>query len=741
MTTFEQIGKPLGRAEGPEKATGKVRYPGDLKLPGMLVGRCLRSPLPHARIVSIDTRAASELPGVHAVITGADLPAIRVGRFLRDFEPLATERVLFVGQKVAAVAADSREIAEQALGLIDVEYEELDSIFDIHQALAADAPVLHPDFEDYTGRVEGERNHPNIVAEAHWDRGDIDSALKRADHVIEHTFSTQRQHQGYIEPHACIVSVEDDGHVRVWANSKAPFQLRGQIAGGLGLSSSDVTVMPSPIGGDFGGKGGFMDTHTAYWLARAASRPVMMTMDYTEELTASNPRHAGTMTFRTGVMKDGTIVGRQAQLDFDSGAFGAFRPGQGATYGPRCLDPYRMEAADITTRMIYTNLVPCGSMRSPGDPQSIFAGEAHIDLLAKALGMDPLEFRLKNVVQPGDTSPLGLSWNDPMAVQVLKAAADAIGYENRTARTEDGRLRGIGFSVCNRNTGGGNAAARVTINAAAEVLLNISLRDTGSGFYTMLRQVLGEELGVPYNQIKLETWSTDDLENDGGVGGARITNAGGNAVLEAARSVKEKLSGFAANKYGWPLDDLTFRSHQVASGTESKSLAALMADIGEPVSADCNYTAPPADGTVFTAQAADIAVDEETGEIEVLHFVTAHDVGTILNPISHQGQVEGGFLQGYGYALMEEIVYEDGYVLNAHLGDYKMPTMRDMPRLTTVHVRSEADGPAPYGGKGIGEQSVSGVAPAIVNAILAATGKRILSLPVTAEKMLAALEA
>lgn len=738
--TYRQIGKPVGRAEGPEKVSGEAKYPGDIRLPGMLVGKCLRSPYAYARIISVDVSAARDFPGVHTVICGADLPELRVGRYLRDFEPLAKEYVLFAGQKVAAVAADSNDIAQAALALIEVEYEELEPVFDPVDALDAGAPVLHPDFDTYSGRVEAERNHPNIVAQARWNRGDVAQGFAEADFVIEHSFRTQRQHQGYIEPHACVVNIEPNGHVQVWANSKAPFQLRSQIATGIGLDDLDVTVMASPIGGDFGGKGGFMDTHVAYWLAKTSGRPVRMTMDYTEELIAGNPRHGAVMTFKTGVMKDGTIVARKADLIYDSGAFGAFRPGKGATYGPRCLDPYKMNHAEITTTMVYTNLVPCGSMRSPGDPQSVFAGEAHIDLVAREIGMDPLAFRLHNLVREGDISPLGIRWRDPMAVQVLQAAAEAVGYATRQTKLPDGRLCGIGLSVCDRNTGGGNAAARVTVTKTGEVILNISLRDTGAGSYTMLRQVAAEELGVPYDAVRLDTWTTDDLDNDGAVGGARVTNAGGNAVLQAAQLVKQKLAGFITNKYGWPAEDIDYIDGDIRYGDQSMSLATVMADFGDVVVADCNYTAPAFDGTVFTAQAARVAVDEETGEVELLQFVTAHDVGTVLNPIAHQGQIEGGFVQGFGYAMMEEVRYEDGQVMNAHLGDYKLPTMRDMPKLTTIHVRSKADGPTPYGGKGIGEQSVSGVAPAIVNAVLDATGKSIRSLPVTAEKLLRILE-
>ena len=738
---FEYIGKPLGRAEGPEKVRGVALFSADIKLDGMLVGVCLRSPFPYARIVAIDVDAARQVPGVHAVLTGADLPDERVGRALRDFEPLAKDVVRYAGQKVAAIAAESRDIADDAMALIEVEYEELDPVFDPIEALDADAPVLHPQFDSYLGRAKGERFHANVVARSTWTRGNVEAGFAAADRVIEHAFRTQRQHQGYVEPHACVVKIDDDGRAQVWANSKAPFQLRKQIAEGIGLPTDEVTVNPSFIGGDFGGKGGFMDTHAAYWLAKKTGRPVRMTMDYTEELTAGNPRHGAVMTFRTGVMNDGRIIARQAELIFDGGAYGAFRPSAGANYGPRCLGAYRMEHAAISSTLVYTNLVPCGSMRSPGDPQSIFASEAHIDLVARELGMDPVEFRLANFVSEGDTSPLGRKWREPMARRVLERASEEIGYGNRSHVHADGRKMGIGFAVSDRGTGGGVCTARVRIDPDAKTTLSVSLRDTGSGFYTMLRQVVGEELGVPYDEIDLETWSTDALDNDGGVGGARITNAGGNAALNAARGVRETLAGFAANKYGWSPDNIKFANQSVRHDGESKSLSEVMGDYAEEASAQFTYEAPAdPNTTVFTAQAAQVAVDEETGEIEVLRFVSAHDVGTILNPMAHQGQVEGGFVQGLGYALMEEVKYEDGYVMNAHLGEYKLPTMRDMPPLTTVHVRSESDGPAPHGGKGIGEQSVSGVAPAIVNALLDATGKSMRSLPVTAEKMLDALE-
>jgi CO/xanthine dehydrogenase Mo-binding subunit len=738
-TSYTQIGKAVGRAEGPDKATGATLYPADVKLPGMLVGKCLRSPFPHARIVSIDSAAARKLSGVHAVLSAADIPDRLVGRALRDFPPLACDLVRFAGQKVVVVAADSIELADEALGLIDVEYEELPGVFSVLDARRTDAPVLHPEFDSYLGGAESQRDSANDIGHSCWSKGDVASGFASADLVFEHSFSTQRQHQGYIEPHACVVAHETTSngtsHARVWINSKAPFQVRTQIALGLDLPESAVTIEANAIGGDFGGKGGFMDAHIAYWLSHATGRPIRMTMDYTEELIAGNPRHGASMTFKTGVMRDGTIVARSADLYYDSGAYGAFRPSAAVTYGPRCLGPYAIEHGHIDSRTVYTNLVPCGSMRSPGDPQSVFASEAHMDLVARELGIDPYEFRMKNVVQLGDESPIGRKWINPMAAKLLETAARESDYL-QARRQVAGKKVGMGFSLCERGTGGGPCTARVTINEQGKLLINISLRDTGSGFYTMLRQVVGEVLGVNYDDIELETWSTDAITTDGGVGGARVTNTAGNAVFEASKQVKELLSRVLAEQCGWQADAIVFREGQVLHGNEAMTLREAMQVHNAPLHVEHTHVAPVVvDDTVFTVQVAEVEVDEETGEVTLVRMTSVHDVATVLNPIAHQGQIEGALVQGVGYALMEEIVYEDGYVMNAHLGEYKLPTMRDIPELNTVLVRSEHDGPTPFGGKGIGEHAISGVAPAVVNAILDATGESFRDLPVTAEKV------
>ena len=739
-TPYASIGQPVGRAEGPEKVTGTAVYPADVHLPGTLVGQCLRSPYPYARIVSIDAAAARQLPGVHAVLTGFDIPETLVGRFLRDIPILASDVVRFVGQKVAAVAADDVDIAEEALNLIEVEYEELTPVLDPIAAMRTDAPVLHPAFSSYAGRVEGPQEHPNISAHAVWKNGDVEQGFAEADYVFEHTFRTQHQHQGYIEPHACVVSLDQEGRVQVWVNSKMPFQVRKQLAEGIDLPQEMVRVNPTVIGGDFGGKGGFMDTHVAYWLARETGRPIRMVMSYTEELMAANPRHPAVMMFKTGVKRDGTITARQARLVFDSGAYAAFKPARGVTYGPRCLGPYRMGQAQIDAYMVYTNHVPCGSMRSPGDPQTIFASEAQMDLIARELGLDPYEFRQRNLVHDGEATPLGKHWRNVMGPRVLEAAVQEAGYK-QPKPVIPGKKVGRGMAIWERAIGAGISVARVVVNTDGTVTLYTALRDTGSGFYTVLRQIVGQELGVPYNAIRMQTWSTDDTRFDTGVGGSRVTNVGGNAAYGAAQAVRDKLVALAAEKYGWNASDITLQAQQVmAPGHAPVSLAALVAQAGGPVEAEFTHNAESDGGlTVFCAQVAEVAVDEDTGQVQLVRFTTAHDVGTILNPIAHQGQIDGAVMQGIGYALMEELQYDEGKISNVSLGEYKLPTMRDIPELRTVLVRGEGDGPTPYGGKAIGEQPISTVAPAIVNALVDATGSSFTELPVTAEKVFAAL--
>jgi CO/xanthine dehydrogenase Mo-binding subunit len=741
-TPYATIGQPVGRAEGPEKVSGAAVYPADVNLPGTLVGKCLRSPFAYARIKSIDASAARQVPGVHAVLTGFDIPDVLVGRMLRDIPILARDVVRFVGQKVAAVAAEDADSAEEALSRIEVDYEELTPVLDPVAAMQPDAPILHPSFMSYTGRADRPREHPNVVDHNFWQKGDVEQGFAEAEYVFEHTFRTQHQHQAYIEPHASVVYLDGEGRVQVWLNSKMPFQVRQQLAAGIDLPSEKIRINPAFIGGDFGGKGSYMDTHVAYWLSKATGRPIRMVMTYVEELMAANPRHPAVMTFKTGVKKDGTITARHAKLIFDSGGYAAFKPARGVNYGSHCAGPYKMGHMRVDSYMVYTNHVPCGSMRAPGDPQSVFAAEAQMDLIARELGMDPVDFRMKNLVEDGDESPLGHHWINVMGKKTLSAAIQAADY-HRAKPQFPGKKVGRGAAMYERHVGAGMSTAKVVVAPDGGVTLYTALRDTGSGFYTVLRQVVGQELGVPYNEIRLETWTTDDVPFDTGAGGSRVTHVGGQAAYGAAIGVRDKLAALAEEHYGWNPEAVIFKERQVmVSGQPAVGLAAIVAHADGPVEAQYTYEAERDEHvTAFCAQVAEVEVDEETGEVKLTKFTTAHDVGTILNPISHQGQIDGAVMQGIGYALMEELQYDEGRVSTLSFGEYKIPTMRDIPELRTVLIKSESGGPTPYGGKSIGEQPIGAVAPAIVNAVLDAVGVSITDLPVTAEKVRQALQA
>ena len=741
---YETIGRPVGRAEGPSKVTGQAIFPADVNLPGTLVGKCLRSPFPYAKIVSIDQNsitAARQVAGVHAVLTADDIPAHLVGRMLRDMPILARDVVRFAGQKGVAVAAEDDDIAEEALNLIHVEYEELDPILDPAEAMKPGASVLHPELATYAGLPDNVPTEPNAAGHSRWRNGDVEKGFAEADLIFEHTFKTNHQHQGYIEPHASVVFLDSGGRVQAWVNSKMPFQVRQQLSEGIDLPTDRIRINPITIGGDFGGKGGFMDTHLGFWLSKTTGRPVRMAMTYIEELMAGNPRHPAVMTFKTGVKKDGSITARQAHLVYDSGGYAAFKPQRGVTYGSRCLGPYKIPNSLIDSYVVYTNQVPCGSMRAPGDPQSIFAAEAQIDLIARELSMDPVAFRKKNLVQDGDVSSMGDLWQNVMGMRTLEAAVETAGYETAKPKSP-GKSIGRGMALCERHVGAGSSTVRVSINSDGIVTLFTALPDTGSGFYTVLRQILGQELGVAYDGINLENWSTDDVAFETGVGGSRVTHVAGQAVFRAAQKLKRQLVTMAADMFGWPEDGTTFsQGRLIAADQTSVSLGDLVSRSGGLMEADHTYDSErDEDITVFCVQIAEVEVDTETGHVHLTKFTSAHDVGAILNPLAHQSQIDGTVMQGIGYALTEDLKYDEGHVTTLSMGEYKIPTMPDMPELRTVLVESESGGPSPYGGKAIGEQGISSVAPAIINAILDATGVAINEIPVNSEKLLRALQ-
>jgi CO/xanthine dehydrogenase Mo-binding subunit len=735
---YTTIGQPTTRVEGQEKVTGATWYTADISLPGVLWGRALRSPLPHARIVRVDTAQAQQVPGVHAVLTGADVRGIRYGRRLYDVPVLAEDRVRFVGERVAAVAAEDREAAEEALLLIDVEYEPLPAVFDPLEALNQDAPLLHPEVNSYAGLPRPLEKPSNAFVWDTWGKGNIDEGFAQADRIIENTFTVPRQHQAYLETHSCLVWIDDEGRTQVWTSSKVPYQIKEQLSAALGLPRERICLNPVAIGGDYGGKGSAMDVPLAYFLAVRSGRPVRMVMDYIEEFTAGNPRHAAIIQLKTGVKQDGAITAHQAQVFFNSGAYGGFKPAPGVNLGgaAKAGGPYRIPNVHIEAVQVYTNTIPGGFMRAPGEPQTLFATESHLDCIARQLGIDPLDFRLKNLIQDEDENPIGVRYQNIRARETLEAAAAASGY-----RTPKAPNVGRGIAIGERPPAGGESHAAVTLNPDGSVIVNTSIFEPGTGTYTVLRQIVAEELQLPLSSIMVEVWDTDGVDFDTGVGGSRVTRVAGQAAYRAAQEAARETLSVAADLLGWPEERMSLRGAEVIRQDtgESRPWAELLQRWGRPVIGKWSVQDPnPSPVTSFTAQVAEVSVDPETGEVTLLRFTTAHDVGRVLNPLDHQGQIEGAVVQGIGYALTEELRVEEGRVANVSFGEYKIPSIKDIPRLETVVLESE-NGPGPYNAKGIGENPVGPVAPAIANAVADAVGVRIRDLPITAEKVYRAL--
>ena len=535
------VGKPTPRVEGVLKVTGKALYSADLQLPDSLWGRCLRSPIPYGRIKRIDTSKAWQVPGVKAVITGQDVTGLRIGRCIYDTPVLADGVVRFIGEKVAAVAAETKVAAEQALELIDVEYEELEPLLDPVEAAKPDAPVLHPDLLSYKGLPVPLESVSNVVAYLKWGKGNIEEGFKQADVVVENTFTTQVTHQSYLEPHACVVKADASGGAELWSCSKTPFAVRGQLSNCIGVAKEKLIFHPMHIGGDFGGKGGFMDVPVAYFLSKKSGQAVKMVMDYTEELTAGNPRHASIIKIKTGVKKNGTIVAHHIDFMFDSGAYASMKPAGYLIGASTCAGPYKIANCLIEERMVYTNKIPCGHMRAPGDPQGFFANESQLDIVARKLGMDPAEFKRKNMLRDGDETPIGGHISHIRGQEALEKAIQLAGYGKAKPKNVG---RGLSFSEWSPSGGEGNVF--VTIEDDGKVKVITPVVDQGAGVLTVIVQVVGEELNVPADEIELKQVDSTIVPSDGGVGGSRATRVYGNASYEGGVKAREELFFFAA---------------------------------------------------------------------------------------------------------------------------------------------------------------------------------------------------
>jgi CO/xanthine dehydrogenase Mo-binding subunit len=738
MNEIRSVGIPSPRVEGEQKVGGGAVYAVDVALPGMLWAKVLRSPIAHGRIRKIGASKALGLPGVKAVLTGADLAGARIGKKIVDMPLLATHVVRYTGEKVAVVAAESEAAAEAALDLIEVEYEDLPVVTDPLAAMAADAPLLHPNVGEYKGLLHKIDTPTNVFVRLDWKKGDVKEGFRQSDVIVENTFRVAAVHQAYIEPHCSIVRIDADGSAEIWSSNKSPFALRDQVGNALQVSPASLIIRPCYVGGDFGGKGDGNDVALCYALAQRCGRPVKLLIDYTEELMAGNPRHGAVIQVKTGVKKNGILIAQHVQFVFDSGAYGAYRP-QGFLVGAHdAPGPYRVPNCLVEENYVYTNKMPCGYMRAPGHLQAMFACESQADLVARRLGIDPTEFRRMNLMHDGDTAPLGEVVQHVKATETLAKALDESGY-----RRAKPKHTGRGCAVADWVSKGGESYARLRIDEQGVVTLASAVTDTGPGVFTMMRQIVGEELKVSLDAVQVEMLDSSKVLKDTGVRGSSSTRVHGSSALDAGRKMRAEILNVAAWAMQAASEDLILYDGGVTHGRAERRMtyAEIVRAHGAPLSVEGHYV-NMADGpeASLVAQVAEVEVDPETGEVRVKKLTTAHNTGTILNPMTHQGQIDGAVVMGMGYGLIENLAYdESGKVLAANLGEYKIPNIQDIPPLHTAILQSDF-GSGPYNSMSIGETALIPTAAAIANAVEDAVGVRIKSLPITAEKVLNALK-
>jgi CO/xanthine dehydrogenase Mo-binding subunit len=731
------IGAAVGRVEGADKVSGQATYGADVHFPDTLWGKILRSPYPHARIVKIDATKAWQVPGVKAIVTGKDEPEHYQGKSIRDIPVLCWDKVRYIGDKVAAVAAESRDAAEEAINLIDVEYEELPAVFDVIEAMKPGAPVLHDNAPGYDGAPKEimAAAGANVVNKLTFGKGDIEKGFAEADLVLEHTFRMPIHHQGYLEPQSFLVKIEDDGTVNAWASTKGPFGTRGQFAKAAGIPASQIRVQAVHVGADFGGKSGAGELPICYFLAKQAKRPVKIVLTHTEELTAMNPDHYTVVKVKTGVKRDGRMTARYLQAIHGTGAYAGMKPGRASIGGAGSATPYKIDNSYMEALQVYTNTVPCGFWRAPGAIQAVFASESHMDLIAEELKMDPAKFRMMNLIGEGEVNALGKTWSGVKAKETLKAALDAAGWKS-PKRANVGR----GVAMYERGTGAGKVWVNLTAEADGTFTVFTVAGDQGTGLQTVLCQTVAAEMQVPYEQVRCRIGNTADVSYsvDVGFGGSRSTNINSAAAFQASAELRQKLNAQAAKLLGCAEDLVIYKSGKFFA-KEGKAKPLTLIDVVNanegPVTVSVETEVPrKGSSTSFIAQVAEVEVDPETGRVKLNKFVTAHDVGTIINPLGHQGQIDGEAIMAIGSSLMEELIDDQGKITTTNLGEYKIPNILDIPKLKTVLVQGR-NGPGPYEAKGIGEHANVTPPAAIANAVHDACGVRLFDVPVTAEKV------
>ncbi|MFB3886920.1 MAG: xanthine dehydrogenase family protein molybdopterin-binding subunit [Thermodesulfobacteriota bacterium] len=749
------IGKSPLRVDAKEKVMGIATYIDDVKLSGMLYGKVLRSRYSHARILKIDTSRAEKIPGVKGVVTGSDVPFLH-GESLCDEPFLAVDKVRYMGEGLAAVAAVDEETAEKALSLITVEYEELPRLFDPVEAAKPGAPLIHENLETYVcpptvNPIKG----TNICNYFQLQKGDVEKGFNQADYIFEDTFTTQMQQHCTIEPHGAICLIDNDNRITLWANNDSPYRCRREIATAFKIPFNHVRIISaSYIGGNFGGKGGLKAEACAIALAwKIRNRPIKVMYTREEEFCSSLVRHPTVTHIRTGVKKDGAILAREVKTYWATGAYAEKGPTVTRTAGVSAVGPYKIPNISIDVYCVYTNRQVAGAMRGYSGPQTCWAYESQMDIIAGKLGMDPLKLRLMHVYEEGDTHATGQILQSEGIKECLTQVAEKMDWGRRPL----GKDRGRGIACMERavKTPFGSAAF-VKVNEDGSVNVLSSTTEVGQGSSTILCQIVAEELGVPFERVRKASPDTAFTPFDASTTSSRSTFHMGNAVKLAARDAKEQIIKMAADmleanpedlmikegnvfRKGVPENPLpierVLKEHYGISGTVL-GRGYFLPQVSEgPVEYYSNMMA----FYLLGAHGVEVEVNRKTGEVRILKIYGAHDTGKAIHPTSCAGQIEGGASIGFGFALLEQILFKNGLVLNPSFLNYKIPSSLDAPETVPILVEcTHPDGP--YGAKGMGETTNVPTPPAIANAIYDAVGVRIKDLPITPEKVLAALK-
>jgi len=753
------VGLSIPRPDGPEKVTGQVQYVADLKPRGLLHAKLLRSPHAHARIVSIDTSRARALPGVRAVITAADIPQLKRKAPTRAHAVLAIDRVVFVGQPVAAVAADELAIAEEALDLIDVRYEVLPAAVDPLQSMKPGAPpVAEAGTEADTsealahGSVSGVTTETkpakavNISQQAKLGRGDVAKGFAESDVVIEKTYRIPMVHQGYLEPHAVLAQWDTNGQLTLWASTQGSFNTRSEVAEVLELPENTIKVIPMECGGGFGGKIRALCEPITAVLARVTGRPVRYVMTRREELEAGNPAPQVIIRLKSGVKRDGTLMALEAETVIESGAFSGAVLAVSSVF---LASLYLWPAFEVRGFEVLTHKPSIAAYRAPVAPHTIFAIDSHMEQIALVLGMDPVEFRLRHLQSEGKPMANNQPWLNNGAIEVLHRIAEHPLWKNRAqwkASGKNGRLRGTGLALGGWLGGLQPTGATVRLNPDGSLQVLTGQVDI-AGTNIALAQIAASAYGVDIDKVKITTGDTDVAPVTGLSAGSKTVYTVGVAVMEAAKDARKQTLEIAAKEMEAAVQDLEIENERVVvRGVPDRGVT--LAQIGKkgnlymskvPPVLGVSHPAFSQQAPAFCAELARIEVDPDTGEVTIHDFVVVQDVGKAINPLGVEGQMQGGAVQSIGMALTEALTFDDqGRLTNPSLLDYKKLTAADLPNIETIIVEKPAPA-GPFGARGVGEPPIVPAPAALANAVHDATGVRLTELPLTPERIALAM--